>query len=334
MRVSSSDADKLAAAPPKAWGATLVFGSNAGLVRERADRLAKSVVPDLSDGFRVADLGADVLRKDPARLGDEAGQISMFGGGRRVVRVRDATDGLAELFKGYLADPVGDAFVVVEAGELAKTSSLRKVFEEAKGAGAIECYDDRPEDAARLIRETLTGAGWEVEADALAYLAEALAADRRLLRSELDKLTAYLGSPKKGAKLTRSEAVTLIGDSGAVEIDELADAAVAGDLKKLDRLIVKATESGVSWTGAVGAALRLFQRLGSFAEGGGGPSWGRSSYYEQRMQTQLSGWDHARLVRAMKVLAEAEAQTRLTGFPEAAIAQQALTEVAMLKGRR
>ena len=334
MRVNSPDADKLSAAPPKAWVAALVFGSNTGLVRERADRLAKSVVPDMSDAFRVADLGADVLRKDPARLGDEAGAISMFGG-RRVVRVRDATDGLADLFEGFLDDPVGDAFVVIEAGELSKTSSLRKVFEAAKAAGAIECYDDRPEDAARLIRETLTGAGWEVDADALAYLAEALATDRRLLRSELDKLVAYLGPTQKGATLARSEAVTLIGDSGAVEIDEIADAVVAGDLKKLDKLIVQAAESGVSWTGAVGAALRSFQRLGAFAEGGGsGPSWGRSSYYEQRMQSQLSGWDHARLVRAMRVLAEAEAQTRLTGFPEAAIAQQALTEVAMLKGRR
>lgn len=333
MRVSSSDADKLSAAPPKGWVAVLVFGSNNGLVRERADRLAKSVVPDLNDAFRVADIGADVLRKDPARLGDEAGAISMFGG-RRVVRVRDATDGLASLFEGYVSDPIGDAFLVIEAGELNKTSSLRKLFEGAKAAAAIECYDDRPEDAARLIRETLTGAGWEAEADALAYLADALSADRRLLRSEMDKLMSYLGPAQKGLKLTRGEAVTLIGDSGAVEIDEIADAVVEGDLKKLDRLIVKAAESTVSWTGAVGAALRLFQRLGSFAEGAGGPSWGRSSYYEQRMQAQLSGWDPARLVKAMRVLAEAEAQTRLTGFPEAAIAQQALTEVAMLKARR
>lgn len=333
MRVTSSDADKLSAAPPKVWVAALVFGSNTGLVRERADRLAKSVVPDMSDAFRVADLGADVLRKDPARLGDEAGAISMFGG-RRVVRVRDATDGLADLFEGFLSEPLGDSFVIIEAGELTKTSSLRKLFEAAKGAAAIECYDDRPEDAARLIRETLGAAGWEVEADALAYLADALATDRRLLRSELDKLSAYLGKGEKGAKLTRAEAVMMVGDSGAVEIDELADAVVAGDLKLLDRLIAKGTESGVSWTGAVGAALRLFQRIGAFAEGGGGPSWGRSSYYEQRMQAQLSGWDHPRLVSAMRVLAEAEAQTRLTGFPEAAIAQQALTQVAMLKARR
>jgi DNA polymerase-3 subunit delta len=301
-------------------------------VRERRTN-RESVVPDLNDAFRVADLGADVLRKDPARLGDEAGAISMFGG-RRVVRVCDATDGLADLFEGYVSDPIGDAFLVIEAGELNKTSSLRKLFESAKAAAAIECYDDRPEDAARLIRETLTGAGWEAEADALAYLADALSADRRLLRSEMDKLMAYLGPAQKDSKLTRGEAVALIGDSGAVEIDEIADAVVEGDLKRLDRLIVKAAESTVSWTGAVGAALRLFQRLASFAEGAGGPSWGRSSYYEQRMQAQLSGWDPARRVKAMRVLAEAEAQTRLTGFPEAAIAQQALTDVAMLKGRR
>ena len=309
----------------------LVFGSNTGLVRERADRAAKAVVPDLNDAFRVADLGADVLRKDPARLGDEVGAISMFGG-RRVVRVRDATDGLSELFGGLLSDPVGDAFVVVEAGELSKTSSLRKLFEGTKAAGAIECYDDRPEDTSRLIREAMEASGWKIEPEALAYLSDALQTDRRLARSELEKLSAYLGEGK-GGTLTRTEAVTLIGDSGAVEADEIADAVVAGDVAKLDRLIAKATESAVSWTGVAGAALRLFQRLAASAEGAA-PAWGRSSYYEQRMQTQLVGWDHARLVKAMKLLSECEAQTRTTGLPEAAIAQQALVQVAMLRQRR
>lgn len=332
-RVSSSDADKHSASPPKTWVAVLLFGSNSGLVRERADRCARAVVPDLNDAFRVADLGADVLRKDPARLGDEVGAISMFGG-RRVVRVRDATDGLSETIGGFLEDPVGDAFVVVEAGELTKASSLRKLFEGARGAGAIECYDDKPEDTARLIRETLDEIGWKAEPDALAYLSDALQTDRRLLRSELEKLTTYLGPAVAGKTLSRAEAVVLIGDSGAVEADEIADAVVAGDLVKLDRLIVKANESSVSWTGVAGTALRLFQRLASAAEGGGGgASWGRSSFYEQRLQAQLAGWDHAKLTKAMMLLSECEAQTRTTGLPEAAIAQHALLQVTALKRR-
>ena len=178
----------------------------------------------------------------------------------------------------------------------------------------------------------MEASGWKIEPDALAYLSDALQTDRRLLRSELEKLSAYLGEGK-GGTLTRTEAVTLIGDSGAVEADEIADAVVAGDVAKLDRLIAKATESAVSWTGVAGAALRLFQRLAASAEGAA-PAWGRSSYYEQRMQTQLVGWDHARLVKAMKLLSECEAQTRTTGLPEAAIAQQALVQVAMLRQRR
>ena len=128
MRVASPDADKLASAPPKSWAAVLLFGSNMGLVRERADKCARAIVPDLNDAFRVSDLAGDALRKDPARLSDEAASISMFGG-RRVVRVRDAGDALSDQFESYLEHHVGDALVVIEAGDLAKTSSLRKLFE-------------------------------------------------------------------------------------------------------------------------------------------------------------------------------------------------------------
>src|SRR5262249_1964515 len=166
MRISSSEADKLTGAPPKAWAAVLYFGPNAGLVRERADKTAQAIVPDLNDAFRIADLGADGLKKDPARLADEAAAIAMFGG-RRVVRVRDAVDGLAETFESFLAEHKGDALIVVEAGDLGKASALRKLFEGAKSAAAVECCDDRPEDAGKLIKETLAAVGWKIEPDAL-----------------------------------------------------------------------------------------------------------------------------------------------------------------------
>lgn len=296
-----------------------MFGSNNGLVRERADRCAAAIVPDKSDGFRIADLNAEILKKDPARLGDEAGAISMFGG-RRIVRVRDASDGLSSLFEGFLNDVIGDTLVIVEAGELSKTSSLRKVFEAAKRGALIECHDDRPEDTGRMIRETLSAQGWQMEPEALAYLSEALNADRRLMRTEMDKLVTYLGKGTGEAVLTRAEAVGLIGDSGSVEGDEIADAVADGDLKRLDHLIAKGNESGLSWGVAVGFTLRLFQRLAAGSEGAG-QMWGR-------MQTQVAGWDRARLRQALAILSEAEARTRTTGFPEAVMAQQALVDVA------
>ena len=51
------------------------------------------------------------------------------------------------------------------------------------------------------------------------------------------------------------------------------------------------------------------------------------------MQAQLAGWERGRLIEAMALLAEAEAQMRTTGLPEASIAQQTLVSVAMRRAR-
>src|SRR5689334_158422 len=121
MIVKSSDADRFIARPPQGLMAALVFGPDQGLVRERAETLAKPVVPDLSDPFRVAEFDEDAIAADPARLWDEAAAISMLGG-RRVIRIRGAGNTVAKHFEKFLDEPPGDALVVVEGGDLAKTS--------------------------------------------------------------------------------------------------------------------------------------------------------------------------------------------------------------------
>lgn len=322
MRVSGQDADKLARKPPDSWKAVLFHGSNGGLVRERADACARAIVPDTHDAFRVTDINGDALKRDPARLADEAAAISMFGG-RRVVRVRETADALASLFETFLASETGDTLVVVEAGELSKTSALRKLFEGAKAAGSIECFDDRAEDTGRMIEEGLKGQGWKIEAEALAYLVDALGSDRRLMRTELEKLLLYLGTGSGDGVLGRSDVAAVIGGSGDVEGDEIADAVADGNLRRLDALIAKGNESGLSWSVALGFTLRLFQRLAAGMEGAG-PMWGK-------MQTQAAGWDRPRIRQALAILSEAEARTRTTGFPEAVMAQHALIEVARRK---
>ena len=103
--------------PDPAARAVLLFGPDAGLVKERAEGLARTVLEDLSDPFRVADLTGDLLASDPARLADEAAAMAMTGG-RRVVRVRDAGNEAVEAFTNFFERPVGDALIVVEGGEL------------------------------------------------------------------------------------------------------------------------------------------------------------------------------------------------------------------------
>jgi DNA polymerase-3 subunit delta len=322
MRISGTDADKLAKKPPDGWRAVLVHGPNEGLVRERAESCVRAIVADPKDAFAVSELTGDALKRDPARLSDEAAAISMFGG-RRVVRVREATEALAGPFETFLASANGDTLVVVEAGELSKTSGLRKVFEGSRVAAAIECADDQPADARRLVEARLAGAGWHVEPEALSYLVDALGSDRGLIRSEVEKLLLYLGDADRGIPLRRADVSVVIGSSGDIEGDAIADAVADGDLRLLDVLITKGNEAGLSWGVALGFTLRLFQRLAAGVEGAG-PMWGK-------MQAQAAGWNRAGIRQALQILSEAEARTRTTGFPEAVMAQQALLEVARRK---
>src|SRR5262245_64834304 len=136
MEVKASAPERFVGHLPSGLIATLVFGPDQELVRERAIAIAKTVVADLNDPFRVAELDESILESDPARLWDEAAALSMTGG-RRVVRVRSANNGLAQTFQKFLDSPPGDALIVIEAGDLAKSGALRRVFEGASNAAAI-----------------------------------------------------------------------------------------------------------------------------------------------------------------------------------------------------
>ena len=110
MKITRADA--FAAKPDPKIRAALIYGPDAGLIRERLNTMTKAIAGSVDDPFRVSEFGADVLGDDPARLGDEAAALT-FTGGRRVVRIRDAGDTIVPLFEAFLENPLGDALVVV-----------------------------------------------------------------------------------------------------------------------------------------------------------------------------------------------------------------------------
>ena len=182
----------------------LLYGPDQGLVHERADILARTVVDDLRDPFRVVELTGKTLKEDPARLADEANALS-FGGGGRVIRLQDATDSLSALFKEFFASSRIEALVIVEAGPLKAQSSLRKTFEGAKNAAVIACYEDEKADLRNIVKESLGKHNISVSPDALAVLIDCLGADRLMSRSELDKLALYIGGAGAGTVEDKTE---------------------------------------------------------------------------------------------------------------------------------
>jgi len=336
MIVKSSEADRAARNPPKGMIAALVYGPDVGLSRERAETLLKTVVSDLSDPFRVSDLDEQTLSTDPARLADEAAAISMLGG-RRVVRVRGAGNTLAKIFETFLDDPKGDALVVVEAGDLAKGSALRRVFEEADNAAAIPCYPDTARDLSEVVRETLRTEGLAIAPDALEDAISRLGSDRGVTRRELEKLALYA----RGKKLVTLEDVrAAMGDEAEARVEEACDSAGLGELARLDLTLERLWASDVSPVAVLRQAMGHFQRLllaGSEVARGESPDGVvkklRPPLHFSRIpafKSQMLKWNETRLGEALDMLLEAEVLCKTTGVPAEAACARALFSVAVM----
>jgi DNA polymerase-3 subunit delta len=338
VKIAPARAAAFVQRPDPAIRAVLLYGPDAGLVRERADHLAHMVCADLGDPFRVADLNGAALAADPARLADEAAQLSLAGG-RRVVRVRAAADGLGRLFTGFLADLPGEALVVVEAGELAGSSALRRAFEASPGGAAIGCYADAPRDRAAVIRESLMAHRVTASRDAAQYLVDHLGEDRLVTRSELDKLALYVGD---GGRVELEDAVLSVGDSAALELDDAVMVAAEGDPARLDRVLDRVFQEGESPVTVVRAMLRHLHRLHAMvarvAAGTAIDEVMRAARppiffkHQDGTRRQLAQWREPGLRAALDHVAQAEIHIKTTGLPAETLCREALLAVALAAG--
>jgi len=315
--------------------AVLVYGPDAGLVRERADLLGRGVLEDLSDPFRVADLPGDRLAGDPARLHDEAASLSLIGG-RRLIRIRDAGDALGGLFERFFKGlPGGDSLIVVEAGDLSARSSLRLAFEHAEAGAAVPCYTEDEGALVRVVAEIASGCGIQLDGDAQAYLAANLVGDRQLARREIEKLALYVGA---GRRASLEDAEACVGDSAALALDDPAWAVANGDPAALDRALGRLYGEGMSPVAILRTAQRHFQRLhlaaAAIAKGQSADAVVASLkppvFFKLRdaFTAQLRTWSVPDLSHAMKRLTEAEAQCKRTHMPDQTLCNRTLLQLA------
>jgi DNA polymerase-3 subunit delta len=334
MKLAAGRLEAFLAAPDPAIGAALVFGPDEGLVRERVQRLIEAVAGAPADPFCYAEIAPAALRADPARLADEAAAPALTGA-RRLLRIRDAGDGVTEACANAVPAASGCALIVAEAGDLPKRSSLRRLFENAREAVAIACYGDEGASLTALIEATLAAEGMTATPEALAALAGLLGADRALSRSELAKLVLYRGAP---GEIGVDDVLAVVGDASAVPLDAVTYAACGGDAPALDRALALAFAEGLQ---PVSILRAIAQHLIRLLRAGELIAAGRSSrdaiaalrppvlFRRQAAFTrQLHIWSRPRLARALDLVTAAEFSCKTTGLPAPLICGRALLQIA------
>ena len=338
MKVQGAAIEKFLQRPDPAVRAVLLYGGDEGLVRERAATLGKSVVPDLSDPFRVAQLATDALAADPSLLADEAASLSLMGG-RRLIRIRDGSDKATRALAIMLENATGDSLTVIEAGDLTPRSSLRKTAESAANAAAIPCYVEDEAGLARTLHAQIAGAGKSIDPDAERLLAGSLVGDRMLARGEVDKLLLYMGEERS---IGIADVEATIVDTAAMGMDDAARAAADGDVAALDRCLGRLTAEAVSGVAILRTTQIYFRRLHltrARLDAGTDLIQALSQlqpplFFKVRdsFGRQVRRWPLRRLKAALDRLVEAEAASKRTGANDLLLAAEALMALGRAAG--
>lgn len=229
-------------------------GESAELARDALKALA-----DPTDPMAVTSFSADELKSDPGKLADEAASVSMFGG-RRVIRVDGATDGATAAVKLLLEAPAAGNPVVMFAGDLSKTSSLRSLAEQSPLVLALLSYEPDARSMGALLADRAREQGLRVEPAAAQRLIALSDNDPRILVAELEKFAIFLdATPESPKTLERSHLAVLGADSSEEDMNALVLAVVTGDRRSTERQL--RLLAGTSSIPALRAVARKLMQL-------------------------------------------------------------------------
>jgi DNA polymerase-3 subunit delta len=334
------DIDIFLRLPDQARPIILLYGPDAGLVRERADALVASAVDDPSDPFSLVRLDGDELAAEPSRLVEEAMTIPMFGG-CRAIRVRAGSRSFASGVDTLSEMSIKDCRIVIEAGELRPESPLRKACERAKTAVAIACYPDGERDLARLIDDEMKASNLRIAPDARAGLLALLGGDRQASRNELKKLALYAHG---AGEVTLDDVMAVVSDASELKLDPIVDGAFAGQAALVETEFSKAMIAGTYPGMIISAAQRQAALLhkAALAVGEGTPAsvvvesgFPRLHFSRKsNVETALRNFSAARLVAIIEQLAVAALEMRKQASLAAVIAQRTLLSIAVNARRR
>jgi DNA polymerase-3 subunit delta len=316
--------------------AVLFYGTDAGLVAERAAALARRLAERDDPPGEIIRIDDASLEDDPDRIFVELKTAPMFGGAK-IVRATSGRRVTAAALKPLIEGGSLEGHLIVEAGSLRPDDSLRALFEKAPTAAAVACFPDEARDLDGVVGEALAAAGMAIAPEAKRMLVARLGADRAMSRAEIEKLALYAYGK---SRIEEADIEAAVGDAAEQALDRVVLAAGAGNvgaaLSECDRSIA----AGEDAQAVIAALQRHFLRLHRMRTG---LDAGRSMdeivrglrpplHFKQReaLEAQSRAWSAAKLSAALARIAQAAKAARLSPALEGTLAERLLLALGAL----
>jgi DNA polymerase III subunit delta len=336
VAIKSHQADAFLKDLKRTISAVLFYGTDPGLVSERAAGLAKRLAERDDPPGEIIRMDDATLEDDPDRIFVELHTAPMFGGSK-IVRASTGRRVTAAVLKPLIEAGDLQGRLIVEAGSLRPDDALRTLFEKSAHAAAVACFPDEARDLDAVVGQVLAAAKVEIAPEARKLLIARLGADRALSRAEIEKLALYAHG--KG-RIEEGDIEAAVGDAAELALDRVAMAAasgrVAAALAECDRSIAAGEDAQAVIAALQRHFLRLHRMRGAFDAGRSLEDIVRQlrppPHFKQRdaLEQQCRAWTAAQLGAALARIAQVAKAARLSPALEGTLAERLLLDLGAL----
>ena len=338
MKLTNRDIASFFKSPPKGITGVLIHGSNPMRVSDKREQFIKSLLGFSADEeMRLTRISRENLKKAPEQAVDLCKARGFFPG-ERALLIEEANETISDIIiKAVEAWKDGDATIVVTAGSLKPSSSLRKFFELKKNTYSVPIYDN-PMTKFEVEKIIAKSGLKNVTQDGFAQLV--LVASQLQpgdFKQTVEKLALYKLNDEK--PVTFQDIINCAPVSNEAGIDEVLNVILAGNELKISQILSRLSSQGTLPVTLIIAATRHFKALFSIISNPGGTNAGATALRppifgprKESLINQAQKWGPIKIKKAIKILTATDLQLRSSNqqVPQIALVERLFIRIAML----
>ena len=338
MKLTNRDVTSFFKSPPKGVKGVLIYGNDLMRVSDKRQQFIKSLLgSNAEEEMRLTRISRENLKKAPEQAIDLCKSQGFFPG-ERALLIEEANETVTDTIMTAIdAWQDGDATIVVTAGSLKPSSSLRKFFEQKKNIFSLPIYDNPMTkfEVEKIIAES----GLENVTQEILNLLVTIASELQPgdFKQSVNKLALYKLNDE--TPVTYRDVVNCTPASNEAAIDEVLNIILAGNEFQVSRILGRLRSQGVLPVTLVIAATRHFKALFSIISNPSGVNAGaaalRPPIYGPRKEmltSQAQRWGPVKIKSAIKILTTTDLNLRSADqrAPQMALVERHLIRIAML----
>lgn len=233
----------------------LIFGPEESVIETTSTSLINNIKKMID--LDVQQIDYSVAKNDIALVRDGLKSKSLFGGSKLII-VSGISGNISKEFIELCKEPIKNGVLILLAGDLGKTSQIRKLAESGDDISATACYKPDAKAIFGLIRAKMQSLGLTFDSNIVNMIAELMPLNSIIIEGELEKLSIYKLEEKN---VTEEDVIACFSYAGESSIDDLINAIVSKNLSLKNKQMKRLSNSDVNFMLVIRSLLNFFHKL-------------------------------------------------------------------------